>query len=130
MSTTTKQTTDVAQAIASVLGDVEGLRVYTYVPDKAKAPCVVLGQPSIDFADQGAGFCTATWLFPCNVITTRANERAAQTEMSQLLLDIVTALDAEVPGIFSIEPLDARPIQVAIGGQELPAYLLNIRIRA
>lgn len=124
------QTTDVTAALAELLGTVEGVRVWSYVPDNFKAPGVVLGQPSIDFADQGAGFCTATWTVPCNVITNRANERTAQSEMSKLLFDIVTVLGTDVPGIFSIEPLDARPIQVAVGGQELPAYLLNIRIRA
>lgn len=130
MATTGTQTVDVAQVLASLLETVDGLRVYEYVPDTFRPPGVVLGQPLIDFADQGAGFCSATWTYPCNVITARANERGAQRAMSKLLLDIVSALSADVDGVFSIEPQDARPIQVAVGGQELPAYLLNIRIRA
>jgi hypothetical protein len=66
------------------------------------------------------------------LITTRSSERAAQGEMSKLLLDVVTALGRATPdGVASIEPLDARPLPgVAVNGQELPAYQLNIRIRA
>jgi hypothetical protein len=130
MATTTAQTTDVAGLLAEQLRTVPGLRVHEFVIDTARPPCVVIGQPSLDFADPDAGFCQATWLFPCNILTTRSDAVAAQREMSQMLLDVVGSLGGDAPGIFCIEPLDARPIQVAVNGQELPGYLLNIRIRA
>jgi hypothetical protein len=130
MATTTQQTVDVAGAIAEVLRSVEGLRVHEVVVDTARPPCVVLGQPDLDFVDPDAGFCAATWSFPVNIITARTDAVAAQREMSQMLLDVVTALGADVPGIFMIQPLDARPQTVSVNGQELPSYLLTVRVRA
>jgi hypothetical protein len=132
MAATTAQTTDVAGVLAGLIESVEGLRVYPYVADTVRPPAAVIGQPSLDFADQSGGFCTAIWLFPVTLITTRSSERAAQAEMSKLLLDVVTALGGDAPdGVASVEPLDARPLPgVAVNGQELPAYQLNIRIRA
>jgi hypothetical protein len=50
--------------------------------------------------------------------------------MSQLILDVVTALEGDAP-VLSVEPLTARPLPgVAVNGQELPAYQLDVRIRA
>jgi hypothetical protein len=130
MATSTAQTTDVAAEIARLLRTVEGLRVHEFVVDTARPPCVVLGQPDLDFVDPDAGFCAATWSFPVNIITARSDAVAAQREMSQMLLDIVTALGADVPGIFSIQAQDARPQTVSVNGSELPSYLLNVRVRA
>jgi hypothetical protein len=132
MGTTTAQTTDVAGVLAGLIESVDGLRVYPYVADTVRPPAAVIGQPTLDFVDQSAGFCRATWLFPITIITTRSNERTAQAEMSKLLLEVVTALGGDAPGgVLSVEPLDARPLPgVAVNGQELPAYQLNVRIRA
>jgi hypothetical protein len=130
MATTTQQTVDVAAEIARLLRTVPDLRVHEFVVDTARPPCVVLGQPSLDFVDPGAGFCMATWDFPVNIITARNDAVAAQREMSQMLLDIVAALGADVPGIFSIQPQEARPQTVVVNGQELPSYLLTLRVRA
>jgi hypothetical protein len=130
MAITTAQTVDVAGALAALLRSVEGLRVHEFVVDTARPPCVVLGQPDLDFVDPDAGFCAATWSFPVNIITARSDAVAAQREMSQMLLDVVTALGADVPGIFSIQPLDARPQIVSVNGAELPSYLLTVRVRA
>jgi hypothetical protein len=132
MATTTAQTTDVAGVLSGLIESVEDLRVYPYVADTVRPPAAVIGQPELDFTDQSAGFCRAIWLFPVTLITTRTNERTAQAEMSKLLLDVVTALGGDAPdGVASIEPLSARPLSgVAVNGQELPAYQLNIRIRA
>jgi len=130
MALTTQSTVDVTGALADLLRSVNGLRVHEFVVDTARPPCVVIGQPSLDFADPDAGFCFATWAVPLNVITSRSDAVAAQREMSKMLRDVVGALRTDVDGIFAIEPLDARPIQVAVGGQELPGYLLNVRIRA
>lgn len=132
MSGTTQQTSDVAGVLHGLIDSVQGLRVYPYVADTVRPPAAVIGQPEIDFQDPTAGFCKAVWMFPVTLITARANERAAQAEMSQLLLDVVTSLDGPVPqDVLSVEPLTAHPLPgVAVNGQELPAYQLNIRIRA
>lgn len=130
MAITTQQTVDVAQVLQGLLEDIDGLRTYFYVSDTVRPPAVVIAQPFIDYADPDAGFCAATWNFPCTVVVSRSNDREAQRLMSQWLLDITTALKADVDGVFSIQPIDARPIPVTVSGQELPGYLLNIRIRA
>lgn len=131
MTATRLQTDDVAGALATTLAGIAGLRVYTYVADNFRPPGVVIGQPVIDYADPDAGFCSASWSFPCTIVVSRSTDREAQRAMSQFLLDIVTALrTAEVDGVLSIDPIDARPIPVTVSGQELPGYLLNIRIRA
>lgn len=130
MAVTTAQTVDVAQVLGSLLETVDGLRPYWYVSDTVRPPAAVIGQPDIDFADAQSGFCAATWTFPVTLITSRANDREAQTDMSRLLMLIVAALAEPVPGVFSVEPQDARPSAVTVAGQELPAYQMNIRIRA
>jgi hypothetical protein len=131
MAGTTQETTDVATVLHDLIDTVAGVRVYAYVADIVRPPAAVIGQPVIDFTDSSAGFCRATWAFPVTLVTTRSNERAAQAEMSKLLLDVVTALGGDAPGVLSIEPLEARPLPgVAVNGQELPAYELSVRIRA
>jgi hypothetical protein len=132
MAGTTAQTTDVAGVLHGLIESVEDLRVYPYVADNVRPPAAVIGQPTIDFADQSGGFCRAVWLFPVVIITTRSNDRAAQAEMSKFLLGVVGALDGDTAaGVTSIEPLSARPLAgVAVNGQELPAYELSVRIRA
>ena len=132
MATTTQETKDVASVLHGLIDAVDGLRVYPYVADVIRPPAAVIGQPSLVFTDQSSGFCKATWSFPVTLITTRSNDRAAQAEMSKMILDVVTALDGDAPdGILSIEPLSARPLAgVTVNGQELPAYELTIRIRA
>lgn len=132
MAITAAATTDVASALGEILETVEGLRVFHFVADTVRPPAVVIGQPTLDFVDQSSGFCKATWYFALTVITTRANERAAQADMSKFLLDIATALGGDAPeGILSIEPISARPVSgVSVNGQELPAYELSVRVRA
>jgi hypothetical protein len=129
MAVTSAQTVDVAAELARLLRTTD-LRVHEYVVDTARPPCIVLGQPTIDFADPASGFCLATWDYPVNVITARTDPVAAQREMSQMLLDVVTALGADVPGVFAIEPQDARPQTVSVNGVELPSYVLAVRVRA
>jgi hypothetical protein len=132
MAGITQQTTDVAGVLQGLIeAGVPGLRVYPFIADTVRPPAAVIGQPALDFTDASSGFCRATWTFPVTLITTRSNERAAQAEMSKLLLDVVTALGGDAPSVLSIEPLDARPLPgVAVNGQDLPAYQLNVRIRA
>lgn len=130
MAVTTVQTTDITEVLAELLKSVDGLRAYPYVADNVRVPAAVISQPSIDFADQEASFCSATWVFPVHLVTMRNNERTAQQEMSKLIIEVVNALKTDVDGVFSVEPLDARPVPVTVNGQDLPGYLLNVRIRA
>lgn len=130
MPTPSLETVVVAEEIATLLGGVAGLRVHWYVSDTTRPPAVVIGQPDIDYADPSASFCDAVWLFPLTIVVARNSDREAQTLMSRLLLEIVQALNTDVPGLFSVQPLIARPITVTIGSQELPGYSLDVRVRA
>lgn len=130
MATTSAQIVDVTGVLAELLRAVDGLRVHEFVADSARPPCVVIGQPTLDFTDAATPFCFATWAVPFNIITTRSDAVSAQREMSQMLADVVDALRGDAPGLFSIEPQDARPSTVAVSGVELPAYLLTVRVRA
>ena len=121
MALTALQTTDVTQVLVGLLETVENLRVYPYVADNVRVPAAVISQPDIDYVDQDAAFCSATWVFPVHLVTSRANDKKAQQDMSALILEVVTSLKADVPGIFSIEPLNARPITVTVNGQDLLA---------
>jgi hypothetical protein len=74
----------------------------------------------------------ATFEVPITIITARSNDRDAQVELSRLVRDVANALNTPgvVPGIFSIDLLDARSGTASIAGQELPAYNMRVRVRA
>lgn len=125
------QTVDVAEALVTALGAVEGLRTTWYVSDASRPPVAVIAQPDIDYVDSTGGFCLAVWTFPVTVVVTRNNDRDAQRDLSRYVNEVALALrDANPDGVFSIEPLDARPTTVSIGGQELPAYEMRVAVRA
>lgn len=134
MSAPAVQTTDVTSAMAELLADVPGARTYSYVSDKTRPPtgggAVIIGLPELDFNDSQSGFCACTWSFPITILVARDQDRQAQTQLSRLIFDVVHALSVDVDGIFSIEPLDARPGTTDLGGTPLPSYLLNVRVRA
>lgn len=124
-------TTDVAETLAEVLAGVDDLRVYAYVADNFRPPGAVIMQPEIDYADQTATFCRATWSFPVGVVVSRNQDRASQSALAAMVAEIATALyDADVPSLFSIEPLNAIPQTVTVAGQDLPGYLITVRVRA
>lgn len=133
MVVTTASTTDVSQVLSACLADISGLRVESYVADKARPPVAVIGLPIIDWTDPESAFCWASWEYPITVITSRANDKEAQAELARFVRDIANALDtADLAGtgVFSIQPLDARPAIATINGQELPAYNVRIQVRA
>lgn len=127
------ETVVVAEELAKLLRGVEGLRVYWAPLDTVRPPAAVIGQPDVDYTDSTSGFCTATWSFPITLIVARGSgggERDSQALMSRLLMEAAQALAAEVPGIFSIEPVGARPITASVGQTELPGYQMDVRVRA
>lgn len=131
MAITAAQTVDVAQALSACLGDIDGLRVYEYVADKFYPDGVIIGQPDIDWADETSGWCAATWSFPLTLIVSRNNDKEAQKALGRLVSEIAKALFAAEPdGITTIEPQNARPTTVNVAGTDLPAYLINVRVRA
>jgi hypothetical protein len=131
MAVSTAQHADVAQVLASVLGDVDGLRVVWWVSDATRPPAAVLGQPTIDYLDPDAPFCFATYTFPVSIVVNRNTDRDAQADLSRLTYQAAAALAAAEPdGIFSIEPTDARPSTTEVGGISLPSYLMYVRVRA
>lgn len=136
MVTTTAQTTDLAQVIVDAVAGIDGLRCYAYVADTVRTPAggaaLVVMQPTVDYTDQLAGFCSASWSFPLSLVTTRANEREAQAALSRYLQLVTSALSAaqSPPGVASVEPIDARPTAVTVSGVDQPGYTINVRIRA
>ena len=124
MSATTAQTTDVATVLHDLIKTVPGVRAYAYVADIVRPPAVVIGQPTLDFTDQSAGFCRATWTFPATLVVTRSNERAAQARHVEAAAGRRDRSEGDTPDfVLSVEPLTARPLPgVAVNGQELPAY--------
>jgi hypothetical protein len=130
MAVTTAQTVDISQALAGLLENVDGLRTYWHVSDATRPPACVIGLPSIDWLDQASGFCRATWTFPLTLVVTRNNDRDAQLQLSRLVMEIANALKPDVPGIFSIEPQDARPTTVTVSGVDQPGYQISVRVRA
>jgi hypothetical protein len=131
MATTTVETVDISQALATVLEDLDGLRVYWYVSDAVRPPAVVIMQPSVDYLDAQSHFCAATWTFPVVLCVTRANEREAQIALSKHLQLVTSALgSAQIPGVLSVDPVDARPTTVTVSGVDLPGYAINVRVRA
>jgi hypothetical protein len=132
MAVTAVQAVDVSQVLATLLADVDGLRVEWFVSDKSRPPVAVIGLAAIDWQDPDAGFCFGTFEVPVTIITARSNDRDAQLELSRLVRDVANALNTagDVPGVFSIDLLDARPTIATISGQELPGYLVRVRVRA
>lgn len=133
MAVTEQTTVDVAQVLSAALVGVDGARVEWYVADKSRPPVIVIGLPTIDWQDPESGFCWATWEFPLLVVTTRANDRAAQVELATLVRDVANALNdfnTSGSGVFYVAALDAHPTVATIGGQELPAYNVRVQVRA
>jgi hypothetical protein len=131
MAVTVKATADVAKVLDAILDEIAGLRTYWYVADTVRPPAVIVGQPDIDYADASSGFCFARWEFPLTVIVSRNADRAAQEALSRRTNEIAAALNAaESDDVFSIEPLDARPTTANVAGQDLPAYLMRVAVRA
>lgn len=137
MATTGVTTGDLADEIARILATIPDLRVYAWVADTFRPPGVVIGQPDIDYADTGSGFCKASWQFPLTIVASRNQDRDAQRKLADIVTAIVTAIaDVELndsvilSNTFSIEPLTAVPITATVAGQDLPGYLLRVEIRA
>jgi len=129
MATTEVLTHDISQAMADVLDGL--VRTYWYVSDTIRPPAVVIAQPSVDYLDTLSGFCSATWTFPLTLVVARNNDRDAQLSLSRNLQLVTNALDsADLAGVRSCEPVDARPITVTVAGQELPGYAITVRVRA
>jgi len=129
MATTEVLTHDISQAMADVLDGL--VRTYWYVSDTIRPPAVVIAQPSVDYLDTLSGFCSATWTFPLTLVVARNNDRDAQLSLSRNLQLVTNALaSADLAGVRSCEPVDARPITVTVAGQELPGYAITVRVRA
>lgn len=131
MAVTTREAVDVSAALATALEDVGGLRVEWGPMDKARPPCCVLSLPTLTFNDETSGFCWALWDYSLALVTARNQDVAAQQELSRLVRDVANALNhQDVEGLSDVSVLDARPTTVAISGQELPAYLVRVQVRA
>jgi hypothetical protein len=131
MVVTSVQTVDIASALEDVLSGVDGLRAYRYVADSVRVPAAVVALPTIDYADPESGFCTATWSFGISIIVSRSSDRASQDALSQMVSDVVQALDAaQLDGVLAVEVLSAVPTSITLNGQDLPAYTVRVQVRA
>lgn len=131
MAITKVPAVDVAKELGEILATVDGLRVYWYTPDKFRPPGVVIGMPDIDYADLSSGFCRARFEYPLTIVVARNADREAQEALSRWTNAVAMALgDAEPPTLFSVEPLDARPVTTTVNGQDLPAYSMRVAVRA
>lgn len=124
----------VAEALAGVIGTVEGLRSYAYMPDTFVAPGAVVGQP--DMLLEGGTrttFCTVEWSYPITLAVARGSERQAQLDLFGFLDGIVEAINADPQlggAAMTATVTDARPVTASVNGQDLPAYTVNIRVLA
>jgi hypothetical protein len=131
MATTTATTVDLAQVLVDILDEVDGLRAFAYAADTARPPAAVVQLPSVDYLDAASYFCAGTWTFPVVLVVSRNNDRDAQASLSKYLQLVTSALgSASVPDVLSIDPVDARPTTVTLSGNDLPAYAINVRVRA
>lgn len=130
MAVTTARLGDVAATLATLLDAIPGLRSYAHVPDTFRPPGVVIGLPTINYADSSGGFCSASHDFPLTLIVARTSDRDAQAELSRFLAEIVSALDLATPTDVTIRPQTATPTTASVGGLELPAYALRVLVNA
>ena len=133
MTTSTATIADVSGAVATILGAIPDLMVDWYVSDRSRPPVAIVGQPEIRWDDPDAGFCWATFLYPVTLVVSRSQDLQGQTDLSRYLGEVVVAFqsaDVDGVGLFSIDPLDARPSVATIAGVDFPAYELTIRVRA
>lgn len=131
MASTQANYVDLAEALAGMLDGIDGLRPYAYINDSARPPACLIGQPEIDYTEVESGFCRASFFFPFNFIVSRNRDREAQKAMARLLHDVELALSQDPPaGIWAIEPQTARELPVSLAGQDLPGYLLIVKVRA
>lgn len=124
---------EVAEALASTLGSIQGLRTYAYMPDTFNPPGAVVGQPDILLDGVERTFCSALWDFPLHLVTNRTSERQAQSDLYGFLDAIIKAVDQD-PTLGDVAQqarvLDARPETVSVNGQEFPGYVIRTQVLA
>lgn len=120
-----------AEALADVLGSINGLRSYPLLPDQFSPPGVVVGQPTFDYQTAPEVPCSLQMEVPGYLTVARSSDRQAQVQ----LLDFVEAIDGvldkdETLGgrVVHAALLRATPATVSTSGQDLPSYELSFRL--
>lgn len=124
---------DTAELLAGILAGIDGLRSYPYVADKFMPPGVIVGLPTIDYADPASGFCNATYDHELVLVVSRNQDLQAHRDLSKWLAAIAAAIaaaDKATPAGSSIEVRTATPGPINVSGQELPGYTLRVLVRA
>lgn len=75
---------DIREGLALAMGDVPGLRTSAFVPDNPRPPIAVVMPDRIEY-DLNARRGADTFFFTITVLASRADERAAQSNLDQFL---------------------------------------------
>ena len=134
MAVTTAQTVDVTQALAGLLGDVDGLRVE--LVRRRQVPAAGGGDRAADdrlAATRTPGSAAATLDVPARRSSPPATTTGTRScELSRLVRDVANALeraDVAAASSASSRSTPGRP-PPPCRGQELPAYSIRVRVRA
>jgi hypothetical protein len=123
----------VADALGMVLKEVPGLRVHAYLPDTFTPPGIVVGQPTVDFANPDAAFCWAVWDYPLTLVVARSSDRVAQQDLLNHLRGVVSALRANPTlsgNARTSQVTTATPGTVEVNGTALPMYSIAVSVYA
>jgi hypothetical protein len=109
-----------ANSLEAALKTVEGLRVIRDPGGQVDPPAAVLGAPRLTWESMCADPTAAT--FPVWVLTT-FDERAVE-RLWDLVVEVAEAIDTELQASVTT----ADPDVFSLGGQELPAYRINVEV--
>jgi len=119
----------VAEALASALSVIPGVRVHSFAPDTFLPPGIVLQQPTMTWDSTTRTFCAINWGFPAAVAVIRNTEAQAQAELFRIVGAIAEVLgeDPTIGGAAEFSRiLSATPQAFNSQGTEYPGYLVNI----
>jgi len=125
--------TDLAEALATLLGEILDIRVHPYPPDTFLPPGAVVGQPTLSWETDNRTFTAIQWTFPITLAVARPTEREAQMELLRMVEAVgdVLAESADLGGLAqSTRLMSAAPAQVTASGIDYPAYLCSAEIIA
>ena len=86
---------EVADALSSSLGTIEGLRAYPYFPDTFQPPGVVVGHPDIDFETAATTVCGGDWTMPAHLVVARSNDRSSSLTLFDFLDLVIAQIDGD-----------------------------------
>lgn len=122
----------IADALASALAVIPGVRIYPYPADTFLPPGIAVGRPDQDFTTDRT-FCTKTWLYPVTVAVSRNTDREAMTTLYSTMeaVEDVLSEDHDLGGLVqTARILEGHPVTVPSQGQEFPAHTYTVSVLA